>query len=82
MHGDFNMLLADHDQVYAFTRRYDTTELLVLANFSAGLVTIEVPDADRWQGTELVLANYPVDAANDIQHLTLRPWEARVYRLR
>jgi oligo-1,6-glucosidase len=81
-HGDFHMLLADHDQVYAFTRRYGTTELLVLANFSGEPATIEVPDADRWQCTELILANYPVDTAEDIQHLAFRPWEARVYRLR
>src|SRR3712207_1558074 len=37
-HGDFHMLLTDHDQVYAFTRRHGTTELLVLANFSGGPV--------------------------------------------
>jgi oligo-1,6-glucosidase len=81
-HGDFHMLLADHAQVYAFTRHHGTTELLVLANFSKEPATIEVPDADRLKGTELVLANYPVDAAEDIQHLALRPWEARVYRAR
>ena len=40
------MLLADHEQVYAFTRCHDTTELLVLANFSGGPATIEVPDTD------------------------------------
>jgi hypothetical protein len=40
------MLLADHEQVYAFTRYHDTTELLVLANFSGGPATIEVPDTD------------------------------------
>jgi oligo-1,6-glucosidase len=82
VHGDFHMLLADHDQVYAFTRRHGSTELLILANFFGEPATIEVPDADRWQGTELVLSNYPVDAAEDIQHLALQPWEARVYRLR
>jgi glycosidase len=81
-HGDFHMLLADHDQVYAFTRRYGSTELLVLANFFGELVTIEVPDADRWQGTEVVIANYPVDATENLRDLTLRPFEARVYRLR
>jgi oligo-1,6-glucosidase len=81
-HGDFHMLLADHDQVYAFTRRLGNTELLVLANFSGEPTTIEVPDADRWKGTELLLANYPVDAAEDVQHLSLRPWEARAYRRR
>ena len=79
-HGDFHMLLADHDQVYAFTRGYGTTELLILANFSGKPAAIEIPDADRWQGTELILANYPVDAAEKIQHLSLRPWEVRVYR--
>jgi len=51
VHGDFHMLLADHDQVYAFTRRHGTTELLVLASFSGEPATIEVPDADRWQGS-------------------------------
>jgi hypothetical protein len=76
------MLLADHDQVYAFTRTYGTTQLLVLANFSGEPATIEVPDTDRWQGTEPILANYPIDAAEKIQPLALRPWEARVYRLR
>ena len=81
-HGDFHMLLADHDQVYAFTRRHGTTELLVLANFSGEPVTIEVPDADRWQAAELVLANYPVDTAENLREPTLRPFEACVYRLR
>jgi oligo-1,6-glucosidase len=81
-HGDFHMLLADHDQVYAFTRGYGTTELLVLANFFGEPDTIEVPDANRWQDAELLLGNYPVDAAQDLQHLALRPWEARVYRMR
>jgi oligo-1,6-glucosidase len=81
-HGDFHMLLADHDQVYAFTRRLGNTRLLVLANFSGEPATIEVPDADGWKGTELVITNYPVDAAEDIQYLALRPWEARAYRTR
>ena len=34
VHGDFTMLLEDDPQVYAFTRRHDGTELLVLANVS------------------------------------------------
>jgi oligo-1,6-glucosidase len=76
------MLLADHDQVYAFTRRYGSTELLVLANFSGDPATIEVPDAGRWQDAELLLGNYPVDATENLRDLTLRPFEARIYRLR
>ena len=33
-HGDFHMLLEDDERVYAFTRRLDDVELLVLGNFS------------------------------------------------
>jgi oligo-1,6-glucosidase len=81
-HGDFRMLLAEHDEVYAFTRGHGTTELLVLANFSREPSTIEVPDAGRWQDSELVLTNYPVDTPANFRELTLGPFEARVYRLR
>ncbi len=81
-HGDFNMLLADHDQVYAFTRRYGSTGLLVLANFFGDPVPIEVPDASLWQDAELLLGNYPVDAADNLRELTLKPFEARIYRSR
>jgi oligo-1,6-glucosidase len=42
-HGEFHMLLADHQQVYAFTRRHRETELLLLANFSGTPATIEIP---------------------------------------
>jgi oligo-1,6-glucosidase len=58
-YGDFRMLLVDHDQVYAFTRRHNNTEVLVLANFPGEPTTIEIPDLHRWQDTELVLANVP-----------------------
>jgi oligo-1,6-glucosidase len=76
-HGDFTMLLADHEQVYAFTRRYAGTELLVLGNFSGEALSVEVPGG--WDGAELVLGNL---AAPDPlgARVTLQPWEARVHR--
>ena len=73
------MLLADHDQVYAFTRRHGNTELLVLANFSGRPAAIEVPDAAGWQNSELILANVPEPEALRTR-LTLQPWEARIHR--
>ena len=39
VHGDFTLLLPDDPQVYAFTRRLDDVELLVLGNFGADPVT-------------------------------------------
>jgi oligo-1,6-glucosidase len=73
-HGDFTMLLPDDERVYAFTRRLDGVELLVLANFSGEAAPVALPEA----AGELLLGNYgePGD------ELRLRPWEARVLRRR
>ena len=78
--GDFSMLLPDDDDVYAFTRRLAGDELLVVGNFSSGTVPVELPEAQRWSGSELLLSNYP-DSVQDGAGLTsLRAWEAVVYR--
>jgi oligo-1,6-glucosidase len=74
-HGDFTMLLEDDPRVYAFTRRLEEVELLVLANFSGEDAPAGVDPA--WAGAELLLGNVP-----DAPDLTLRPWEARIYRRR
>ena len=72
-HGDFTMLLPDDEQVYAFTRRLDGTELLVLANFGDAPVTPGVPAG--WATAGLVLSNYP-----GAGWATLPPWGACVLR--
>jgi oligo-1,6-glucosidase len=78
-HGDFTMLMPEHEQVYAFTRRDGDTELLVLANFSGEPVSIDVPEAKRWREAELIIANLPAPESLGAR-LNLQPWEARVHR--
>ncbi len=67
-HGDFTMLLEDDDRVYAFTRRHEDVELLVLGNFSADDVPVDIAG---WEDAEVV-AGEPGDG--------LGPWEGRAYR--
>ncbi len=80
VHGDFTMLLGDHDQLYAFTRRHGDVELLVLANLSSRTAMADqLPDAATWERAQVLLSNAPPpDPAH--HRLGLRPWEARVYR--
>jgi oligo-1,6-glucosidase len=78
-HGDFTMLLADHETVYAFTRRHAGTELLVLANVSGAAVTVTVPGGADWGHAELAIGNVPAPEAIGAE-VTLQPWEARVHR--
>jgi oligo-1,6-glucosidase len=66
-HGDFTMLAPHDERLYAFTRRYEGTELLVFANFSGEQLEVDFPD-----DAELILTNAPVGPR-------LEPWEARVY---
>jgi oligo-1,6-glucosidase len=77
VHGDFTMLLPDHEQVYAFTRRLGDVELLVAVNVGGEEVLLELPDADRWRDAEVLVPNLPIEGADPGR---LRPWEARVLR--
>ncbi|HEX2413479.1 MAG TPA: DUF3459 domain-containing protein, partial [Solirubrobacteraceae bacterium] len=69
-HGEFHMLLPDDDRIYAFTRRLDDVELLVLGNFSGDTVTAGVDRA--WEDAEVLIGGGG--------GLTLGPWEGRVLR--
>jgi oligo-1,6-glucosidase len=75
--GDFTMLLAHDERLYAFTRRLGATELLVIGNFSASPAKAEIDDAAAWSSAELLLTNTAAPPAPD---LTLGPWQAVVYR--
>jgi oligo-1,6-glucosidase len=79
-HGDFRMLLPSDERIYAFTRRLDDVELLVLGNFSGEVASAELPDFEEWGRAELVVSNYPDVAPPASGRLTLRPWETRVHR--
>ncbi|MBL7254133.1 glycoside hydrolase family 13 protein [Paractinoplanes lichenicola] len=72
--GDFTMVLPNHEQLYAFTRRLGDTELLVIGNFSGATVRAELDD--DWSGAELLLTNLSTAPEN----LTLEPWQAVIYK--
>jgi oligo-1,6-glucosidase len=75
-HGNFSLELPDDEQLFAYTRRDGSTELLVVTNFSGEAAEVPGRLADRCADAELVLSNLPEAAASWV----LEPWEARVYR--
>jgi oligo-1,6-glucosidase len=79
--GDFQMMLPDHEQIYAFTRRLGAEALLVLANMSSRKAIARLDEADEWGAAELLLANYPTSPATPVTECELAPWEAVVYRV-
>lgn len=88
--GHYELLLPDHEHLYCFLRSFpDATanerrsneRILVLLNFSAATPVFAFPEDIPLAGFELLISNYPVDPAEDIEQLTMRPYEARAYLL-
>ena len=77
--GDFRMLLPDHPHLYAFLRRLDDVELLVLGNFSSEAQEATVADADDWATAELLVLTGR-EAPDPPTDLVVEPWGSRVYR--
>ncbi len=81
VYGVYDLILDDHPQIYAFTRTLEDDRLLVVLNFSAETLEYELPADMGFDSQELLIGNYPIDAGESGNWLSLRPYEARVYRM-
>jgi len=81
VYGHYQMILPDHPQIYAWLRTLEADRLLVICNFGCEPVRFECPGNVRFDRSELLIANYAVDARQDLRAFSLRPFEARICRL-
>lgn len=71
--GDFKLLLAEDENIFAYIREDEEAQLLVVCNFYGQ--TLGCPLEDMASSMEILICNY-----EDIeQPATLRPYEARMY---
>src|SRR5688572_6316922 len=82
VYGIYDLILASHEEIYAFTRTLEDEKLVVILNFSSNSPVFDLPENITFLNTELLINNYSVDPNEDLRQITLRPFEARVYRLR
>lgn len=75
MYGDYQMLFAEHPEVFAWVRRYEGDTLLVINNFFGNAITLPIPEAmQAWHG-ECLISNYaPRDQL--AVSLELQPYES------
>ncbi|MGL4335831.1 MAG: glycoside hydrolase family 13 protein [Turicibacter sp.] len=76
VYGAYELLLPDHEQVFAYTRTHEGRTLLVVSNFSE--LNTEVSLAGVVKQT--ILSNYK-DSSNNLSSLALRPYEAIIFEL-
>jgi oligo-1,6-glucosidase len=76
--GDFTPLMAEHPQIWAYTRTTADGKLLVIANCGREPRTVEI--GREWIAAKLVLGNLPdTPAASTSTALELAGWDARIY---
>ncbi|SIC72002.1 Oligo-1,6-glucosidase [Mycobacteroides abscessus subsp. abscessus] len=72
------MLLEDDKQIYAYTRTLEDDQVIVITNLSAKEAVFTSGFALKPEN--LLLNNYPAAEAEG-KSVTLKPYEARVYRI-
>jgi len=85
VYGRYDLILDEDEAVYAFTRTGEHEQLLVILNFTGETPIFTLPQGMAFKSKELIISNYPAQAADEgqpIDELPLRPYEARVYLLR
>ncbi len=81
VYGDYRLLMAEDEQIYAYLRTLEDEQLLVVLNFFEQPAEFVLPQDIRFSRQELLIANYAVDPDENWRRIALRPYEARVYKL-
>ncbi|MGP4042626.1 glycoside hydrolase family 13 protein [Gracilibacillus sp. D59] len=77
VYGSYELVLEDHDQVYAYTRKLGDRGALILANLFETEAVVNIPNHVLENSPELVLTN--VEGKVLSETMTLQPYEAKVY---
>jgi alpha-glucosidase len=81
-YGEYNLILDDHPQIYAYTRTMDNDKIVVFSNLSEELAEWEDVLDFSVCSEDLLLANHEVLAHELVSKFTLKPYETRVYRIK
>ncbi|MBM7662716.1 oligo-1,6-glucosidase [Bacillus mesophilus] len=82
VYGDYELILENDTEIYAYTRTLGQEKLLVVLNFFGGTPTFRLPSSLHVESHELLISNYGVEEDVNIQEFQLQPYEARVYRIK
>ncbi|MGE7762361.1 alpha,alpha-phosphotrehalase [Peribacillus sp. NPDC097895] len=82
-YGDYQEILGDHDELFAYLRSHADEKLLVINNFYAKEASFEIPREADLSGfkSELLISNYR-DSKEHAGDFILRPYESCVYLLK
>ncbi|WP_349304931.1 alpha-glucosidase [Paenibacillus sp. Marseille-Q4541] len=82
VYGSYELILYDHESIFAYVRRLDGETLLVINNFYDQETVFECPANLTTDRAELMISNYPVEQGQkwDLSQMVLRPYESLVLK--
>ena len=79
IYGDYKLLSEDDKNIFAYIRELNGDKILVVCNFYKDEVNFKLNQNFSFE--EILLSNYS-DSSTSVENLTLRPYEAIMYRLK
>jgi alpha-glucosidase len=80
-YGIYDLLLEKDKQIYAYTRTGEDQSMIVITNLSTDDAVCDLGELEV-SSSNLLLNNYDVNSHEIVSKMTLKPYEARVYRLK
>ena len=79
IYGDYKLVCPEDKNIFAYIRELNGDKILVVCNFYCDTVNFKLNDDFNF--AEILLSNYD-DSSTLLENLTLRPYEAIMYRLK
>ncbi|WP_026691340.1 glycoside hydrolase family 13 protein [Alteribacter aurantiacus] len=79
LYGSYEILLPDHEDIYAYTRSVEGETILVVTNLSGEVIPFELSEDEQYTSAEKLFGNYETVGELDINRFNLKPYEAAVF---
>lgn len=80
-YGTYDLLLPDHEYVYAYSRTLGEEQVIVISNLGANAATIDKMAERVFKFDNLLLANKDVQPHEAMHSFEMVPFETRIYKM-
>ena len=81
VYGDLELIDKENENIFAYTRSYNDEKMLVILNFYQKEAEFKFDEKIEDKEIKLLISNYPVES-NNLNSILLKPYEARVYKIK
>ncbi|CAM3828337.1 glycoside hydrolase family 13 protein [Mesobacillus zeae] len=82
IYGSYEVRDEDNPQTYVYTRELEGDEVAIITNLSSKPASFTCKQVEELNHAGLLLSNYPVAQHLPVQTVELKPYEARVYKIK